>query len=499
MFSSRTKQDYFGGDSQKKERRSRVTLRGRLLLGVNLTLVVVLGVFTAWDYYAGWKALIGQKRTALEEEAKILVPSIQYIRGQGSRAVQEFVDEACGSMQESTSPGHHIALNIGEEALQARAHHRASAEILGAMQSAARTADGLARVGDETIVVGMAEQDDVTVYISEYLSNIKQIMRGHIIRRLSSIVLLGVGTMIMLNIILRWLLMKPLESMVSMVHRFGSGELAARMPDPGTMELGVLGREFNRMAEALERADLQRRLRMKKAHQIQENLRPDLKNMPGLKIECLFRPAAEVSGDYYDVLSLGDGSLLFCVADVTGHDVPAAMGAAMLKAIMQTGVEQLYDPVEFLHLLNDRFCKVTLDEDFATVFLARWDPSTHTLSYANAGHEPGYFIPREGEVKILHPTGSLVGVNEGADWATHSIAVHPRDRLVMHTDGLTETRGANGEMFGRGRKRVLEVLKETKSQPLNVVRGRLFERLESFRGVVPQSDDITFLAIEFLP
>ncbi len=499
MLSSRTKHDHLDDGSLKKERRSHPTLRGRLLLGVNLTLVVVLGLFTAWDYHVGWKALIGEKRTALQEEAKILISSIQHIRGQGSRAVQQYVDETCGSMQESTSPGHHIALDMAEETLQARAHHRASPQMLSAMRRAARTANGLARVSDETIVVGTAGQGDVTVYVSEYLSNIRQIMRGRVIRRVSSILLLAAGIVIMLNIILRWLLMKPLSSMAGMVRRFGSGELATRMPDAGTMELGLLSQEFNRMADALEKADRGRRLRMKKAHEIQDNLQPNLKNMSGLKVECFFQPAAEVSGDYYDVLTLGDGSSLFCVADVTGHDVPAAMGAAMLKAILQVGAERQYDPVELLRLINDWFCRVTLTEDFATMVLARWDPSNHTLSYTNAGHESGYLVRRSGEVETLHSTGPVLGIDKRANWETEDIAIEPGDRLIIHTDGLTETRASNGEMFGRERKRVLEILEETKSQPLNVVRDRLLERLESFRGTVPQNDDITFLAIEFQP
>lgn len=123
-----------------------------------------------------------------------------------------FIDDVCGAMQGSTSPGHHIAVHLESGIFQAKAHHRASPLIFQAVQKAGNKPDGLAHIEQSTIVVGVADYDNVTVYISEYLSNMRRTIRIQIIRRVVSIILTGLILAIILNIILQKMVALPLQS-----------------------------------------------------------------------------------------------------------------------------------------------------------------------------------------------------------------------------------------------------------------------------------------------
>ncbi len=480
---------------QRHEHGRRRTLTGKLLIVVNLVLVVVLGLFLVWDYYVSRHMLLEEKKIALEEEAKVLLPSAVRLREQGLGAVQDYIDEVCGAMQETTSPGHHIAVRMGDEVLQAEAHHRASPAMFVGMQQAANSPAGLATVEGKLIVVGTAARGSVVAYISEYLSNIRAAIRSQIRRRLANILMAGVVLGLAVNLTLHRLMARPLQNMVQVVHRLGQGELSARMPQTDTMELGLLADAFDRMAGALQKVEEQRQRAMNKASRIQDNLKPDLKGLAGLKARCLFQPADEVAGDYYDVMRCHDGSLILCIADVAGHGVPAAMGAGMLKAILQIAVEQESDPKRLLSLVNHAFCRVGLSEDFATMILMRWVASDSALSYASAGHEPGYLLRNEEIMRVIEPTGPVLGFEDSSEWERQSLMVEPKDRLILLTDGLAETASPRGEMFGRERLRAL--LAARSSQPLNQLIAQLRQELRDHLGGAAQADDMTLLAVEF--
>ena len=103
-----------------------LSLVWRLLIGINLGLVAILGLFALWDYRTTSRALLIEKKTALEEEAQILLTGLERMQGQTLSVKQAYIDEVCGQMQDATSPGHHVAARIGHEVIQAHAHHRAS-------------------------------------------------------------------------------------------------------------------------------------------------------------------------------------------------------------------------------------------------------------------------------------------------------------------------------------------------------------------------------------
>ena len=481
--------------AQERGRPRRPRLLGRLLIGVNLSLVIVLGLFFLWNYYAEWDVHIGQIKASLEGEAKALLPTIERLRPEGRRPLQQYLDEVCGSMRETTSPGHHIAVVLGEEEYQALAHGRASPEVMKAMKAGALDEQGTAPVGQRTIVVGSTTRGDVSVFVAEYLSNVKRILRWQVLRSVLGLAVAGAVLGVVLNVLLGRLLVQPLRDIADAVHRIDQGELGVRLPEIGTQELGRLADEFNRTAADLERAEVERHARMDRARRIQANLLPDLTALPNVDVAALYGPATDLAGDYYDIFSYPDGSLLVCVADVTGHGVAAAMGAAMLKALLQVAGKAEGDPAALLQLLNVPFTQVSLPEDFATLILVHFDPSNWTIHYASAGHEPGYLFHTGDEPELLESTGTLVGLDESTQWSVAHLHVEPGDRLILVTDGFADTPSPSGDRFGNGR--LLAVLKESWEKPLAELGDLVVRRVGAFRGAAPQEDDMTMLALEF--
>ena len=343
--------------------------------------LLLLG-FLVVDYYREIADRVAQKHIALEEEARTLLPAIQRVRSQGTPAIQEYVDAVCGQMHEASSPGHHIGVRLNGFVLQAVAHRRASPEIFAAMEAAATSPTHRANMGQEQLVVGSVHQGDTSVYVSEYLTAIESAAGRQVFQRLLGIVLLVVIMAGVINLVFLRIAAKPLEKLVETVRQIARGQLGVQAGPFKTAELEYLAAEINAMSSSLAEIDRQRRHEMDKARRIQEHLLPGEIRIPGLAIANLYQPATDVAGDYYDVVAVSDGSWLLCIADVSGHGVPAAMSAAMLKTLLLHAAEHCVAPAQILRFINDRFSDVSLDGDFASMMLVRWVPGATMLEYA---------------------------------------------------------------------------------------------------------------------
>jgi serine phosphatase RsbU (regulator of sigma subunit) len=473
----------------------RPTLVRRVLIGVNLTLIGVLGIFAAWDYRIQSRMYVQQIKIALDEEARVLLRSVERVQAQGEPAVQEFVNEVCGIMKEPQARGHHMALRMEDATFIACPHHRASLPAFAALEAAANSVAGIGEVEDHVLVVGKAQRPEMLVYVADYVAAITAILRSAVLRRISSILAAGLALGIVLNVVLHRVLLRPVQDMLPVVQRFGAGRFDERMPQVKTMELGLLADEFDHMAGMLEESERERHLRMNTARRIQERLLPDLSAPKGVQCQSRFEPADEVAGDFYDVLPLPDGALLLCVADVSGHGVPGAMVASMLKALLRSAAEHENEPAELLRMVNAALCRLSPDETFATMALARLDATRQGLSMASAGHEPAFLLPSEHETERLPATGPVLGIDEAARWATIDRTVSSADRLIMVTDGLAETASPTGEMFGK--ERLQAVLEDGRAEKLQALLDRIAERLATHRADGSPKDDITVLAVEF--
>ncbi len=471
-----------------------MTIRFQLLVVVNSVLAIFVVFFLVFDYRRDLSGRLEDKRVALEEEATILLPAVLEMRHQGRGHVQQYVDTVCGRMQETLSPGHHIAVAFGIETFQAHAHHRASPAMFQAMQQAAESPTHRSRCGKSEIVVGAQTKSGVTVYVSEKMENLYWAVIGDVMRRLTGFMVLALVTGAVVNLALSWIVTRPLKQLVDTVKRIGEGQLGVQSDSFHSEELDYLSREINAMSSSLATVDRDRKMQMAKAREIQENLLPKGINISGLNVAHLFQPAEDVGGDYYDALPLNDGTWLFCVADVTGHGVPAAMSAAMLKSLLIQAADQFTSPAVMLDFINRRFTAVSLAGDFVSMLLVRAAPNTGGMQYASAGHEPAWLLSPTGATRELFSTGTVLGIQEDATWDDVTLDVKEGHRLLMATDGVSETFGARDEMFGR--KRLVALLVDCRQLPIEQTTAGIKESLAAFRKGNVQDDDVTVVLLE---
>jgi len=205
-----------------------------------------------------------------------------------------------------------------------------------------------------------------------------------------------------------------------------------------------------------------------------------------------------VGGDFYDVLKRPDGRWVIALGDVSGHGVPAALGAAMLKTLLNEACREATAPSEILLRLNNGFRHVTLPGDFATMLLVCWDPRDRSLVYASAGHEPGYVVRRgEGdgtvEMTTLSSTGIILGIDAEPSWTEGSHQVGVGDLLLFCTDGVVEVFNAEGHQFGRSRlvESVSECIRSGPDTPAEKIASVIQRDVRRYRGEADALDDLT--------
>lgn len=476
--------------------RSPRPIRSQLLVAVNGSLAVVAVMFLGYDYRREFNERLEEKRIALEEEAKTMMPAVLSMSHRGPAAVQRYIDAVCGQMQDAQSPGHHIAVRLRDDRLQAVAHHRASPEILGAMQKAARTPKRRAAFKGTELVVGACERQGVQVLVSETLDSLRRASRNDVLGRLMELVVLACAAAVVLNVVFWRIATRPLERLVSTVRNIAAGELGARTGSFRSAELSYLAHEIDKMSSSLAEADRHRVLQMAKARDIQQHLQPAAVETPGVKVAHLFVPAEDVAGDYYDVLPLPDGTWLFCIADVTGHGVPAAMNAAMAKVLLIHATESLHSPSEFLQQVNRRYCEISLVGDFITMLLVRIYPEERKLEYASAGHETALLQTSSGAIRELQSTGFPLGLRPEAEWKQEALSVEQGERLLMVTDGVTEMFNAKRECFGRAR--LAGLFRSTSSECVDKAVEQMDSALATHRDGNPSHDDVTLVLVAFV-
>jgi phosphoserine phosphatase RsbU/P len=475
-------------------RRKPISIRLKLLLAVNAVLISATAVLLLIDYQQGLSERMRNKQVALSEEADVLLPAIDALRHHGTIDVQAYIDRACARMRDATSPGHHIAVELGSESLQARTHSRDSPAFIEAMRRGAGSADHQAIVQGQPIIVGSRSEGETRVYVSEFTTNVRGAARSRLFARAGGISLIGLAAVGVVNFVLLRLVTHPINRLVSMVRRIGKGQFGESMERFGSAELDYLSTEIVTMSDSLAEADRHRRQQMAKARSIQQNLLPRPEQLKSAGIHLTHRPAEDVGGDYFDVKTVGDHCLVVCIGDVVGHGVPAAMSAGMLKTLFTHGSSQPCDPSVVLSEINRRFNAVTLEGDFATMLLAVIDRQEGRLTYASAGHEAGYLVRADREICELSTTGMLLGIDPEAQCDSVTVEINPGDTIVLLTDGLVETLSPSGKLLGREALR--EVLRDRHSNgSAHHVAEALLRRAAEHRCDQPQYDDITVAVV----
>jgi sigma-B regulation protein RsbU (phosphoserine phosphatase) len=214
--------------------------------------------------------------------------------------------------------------------------------------------------------------------------------------------------------------------------------------------------------------------------------------LPGLEVAAVYTPASDVAGDFYDFLELNHGCLGIFIADVSGHGVPAALVASMLKIALATQAENASSPARILANLNTLFCG-RLERQFITAAYVYVDPIAGVITTASAGHPPPILHHDKTCDEIIAP-GVVLGSFRDARYEEVSRPFVPGDTLVLYTDGVTETANHAAEMWGDERLRT--TIAANAADSANALAATIIAEVETWRGVSgPPEDDVTMIIV----
>lgn len=242
---------------------------------------------------------------------------------------------------------------------------------------------------------------------------------------------------------------------------------------------------------AAQKAAVDRELTI--AHNIQMALLP--KPFPDHSDVDLYAsqtPARDVGGDLYDYF-VHDGRLVFCIGDVSGKGVPAALLMAVMRSMFRSEARRACSAAEIVGTMNRNLSEEYAGGDFVTMFVGILDLASGHLDYCNAGHEAPLVSGQLLDVKRNLPVGAL------SDWAYEGqqTQLKPGDMLFLYTDGLSEAMNNKGELLGRQRVQQLasEHSQDTAQQLVELMEAEVHRHA----GDAEQNDDITLLAIRWQP
>lgn len=232
---------------------------------------------------------------------------------------------------------------------------------------------------------------------------------------------------------------------------------------------------------------------------LQEPLHPQ-DDLPaeGLQIARRTLPAlceADIGGDYFDTISLEDGRLVVAIGDVCGKGLHAAVQTQSLRWMMRALVHDSPEPARLLTRLNRLLYQYTPAEGFVTLFYGLLDPARHRLRYGSAGHPPPLLLrPGDDHIRLLSPTGLVLGVDPTADYEEDAADLKVGDVLALFTDGVTEARSRGRQLEIDGVVERLRHVVASHEVTATRIADNLFESILRYadRGL---TDDATLLIL----
>ena len=236
---------------------------------------------------------------------------------------------------------------------------------------------------------------------------------------------------------------------------------------------------------------------LREARIIQQSILPKrLPTAPKTIFAACFEPLEAVGGDLFDLWKMGDSAFGLFVADVSGHGLAAAFIGAMTKMALSYAVKD--GPAEMLGQMNDGLGKHMPEGRFATAIAAFYDVDTGRLRVARAGHPPGIiWRAGTGQTEQVAPRGLPLGVMSGCEYEPYETTINPGDKLLLVTDGLTETIDMNGKVLGTDG--VASAFADAAGKRIDEGLRDVLEEQKKFSGGRILKDDVTLVAFERLP
>src|SRR5215471_13952786 len=247
--------------------------------------------------------------------------------------------------------------------------------------------------------------------------------------------------------------------------------------------------------QALERdeqlAEIQKELEV--ARRIQQSILPaEFPSSGRFQVAARYVPMTSVAGDFYDFVLADDARAGLLIADVSGHRVPAALIASMVKLAATSQRAQANDPAALLLGMNAALHGNTQSQ-FVTAAYVYLDAQAGEFRYSAAGHPPMLLV-REGKVSEIAENGLMLAAFDFATYAAITHSLQPRDRLLLYTDGIVEAANSAGEFFGQ--EKLLQLLRATSTFSPHKAADHIIDSVR--RWAKSQDDDLTVLVCDYV-
>jgi serine phosphatase RsbU (regulator of sigma subunit) len=252
------------------------------------------------------------------------------------------------------------------------------------------------------------------------------------------------------------------------------------------------------LQESFEHERMEEELRI--AREVQKRLLPNkIPQIEDVSIETLTITAYEVGGDYYDFFHYSDNLLGLIIGDVSGKGTSAAFYMAEAKGIIQSLSKSYSQPRELLIRTNEILYETLERKTFISMLMACLDSTSHTLSFARAGHCPLlYYDAKQKKAHLLQPLGIGVGLEKGEIFqktlVEEKLTYHSGDIFVFYTDGLSEARNHEGKEYGD--KRLCDLIQANAERTAADLKDIVYDSILSFLDGRSLSDDLTLLLVK---
>ena len=246
--------------------------------------------------------------------------------------------------------------------------------------------------------------------------------------------------------------------------------------------------------ERIQKERLQKEVEL--ASQVQNMLIPqELPKDLVLDVEAIYRPHQNIGGDLFDFIELNEEEVFWCIADVSGKGISAALIMANFQASLRALVSSEISLPELILRLNKVVYRNTKGERFITLFLARYHKAERKLCYINAGHNASLVIQNNEVFPLLKGT-TMIGAFEELPFINEGVAIIEKGDIVFnYTDGILEYDGDEDKSLSE--ENLMIFLKQNKDLELKSIHHKLIEKIETIRKSKNASDDITILSLRF--
>ena len=268
----------------------------------------------------------------------------------------------------------------------------------------------------------------------------------------------------------------------------------------GNMQRSLVNYTEDLRATTAQKASMESELKI--AHDIQMSMLP--KTFPpypernDIDIYGSLKPAKGVGGDLFDFY-IRDEKLIFCIGDVSGKGVPASLFMAVTRSLFRNISAHVAIPSEIMRTLNNAMSESNETNMFVTVFIGVLDLKTGLLRYCNAGHDAPLLVGRDVGALSCEPN-LPIGVVAGYEYTQQEVSIDPKTTIFLFTDGLNEAENYEHAQFGDLRiwNMAKLLLDEQRHQPKHMI-DAMANAVHTFVGDAEQSDDLTMLAIQYMP